>query len=211
MSIAESLRTAKALLTEETWRKGNYFSADGDTLCMCAHGAVQAVVNDMVGSTICRWIDVPKGAIKASYAASDAAEESEAAHAADVARTAARLASCASPTATAAHAAGVVSLQAAEVVYLSLDLADRAEAAEAAGEAARDARLASRDAVTPDLHLPVAGHWTMTPRLGHGAHYVMGLVGLTASYNDKESTTLDDVMRKFDDAIALAERLEAAP
>jgi hypothetical protein len=160
MSIAASLRAAKALLNEKTWRKWEYFSAEGDTLCMCAHGAVQLIVNNSVRSAIATCLREQKGVLKASYAAKDEAEE--------------------------------------------------VEAAQVAGEAAHDARLASCAAVVSEARLPGDNHWAMAPKLGHGAHYVMGLVGLTATFNDAEGTTLGDIYRKFDEAIALAERLEGA-
>jgi hypothetical protein len=39
------------------------------------------------------------------------------------------------------------------------------------------------------------------------AHYIAGMVGLTADFNDAEDTTLADVLAKFDEAIKLAEEL----
>jgi hypothetical protein len=45
-------------------------------------------------------------------------------------------------------------------------------------------------------------------RRGEEAHYLLGMVGLTANFNDRVSTTLDMVKTKFDEAIALAKRLE---
>jgi hypothetical protein len=43
--IVQDLSAARDLLTPETWQKGAYFGERNDTLCMCAHGAVQRVVN----------------------------------------------------------------------------------------------------------------------------------------------------------------------
>lgn len=44
-SITESLQEASDSLTEANWHKGSYFTEKEGVLCMCAHGAVQALVN----------------------------------------------------------------------------------------------------------------------------------------------------------------------
>ncbi len=44
-TLAETLTEARNSLTPLNWRKGSYFKQENDTLCMCAHGAVQALVN----------------------------------------------------------------------------------------------------------------------------------------------------------------------
>jgi hypothetical protein len=43
--IVQDLITARDSLTSETWIKGKLFRQKENTLCMCAHGAVQRVVN----------------------------------------------------------------------------------------------------------------------------------------------------------------------
>lgn len=47
-SLSDEILKARDLLTTETWRKGRYFSSEGSTICMCAHGAMQSVVNTRV-------------------------------------------------------------------------------------------------------------------------------------------------------------------
>jgi len=39
-SLVQKLISAKNALTPDTWRKGKYFQLEGETLCMCAHGAI---------------------------------------------------------------------------------------------------------------------------------------------------------------------------
>lgn len=53
-SIADKLTEARNSLTPKTWQQGNWFKADanGQHICMCAHGAVQAVVNPTVKNII---------------------------------------------------------------------------------------------------------------------------------------------------------------
>ncbi len=36
---------ARNSLTPVNWRKGNFFKLENNNLCMCAHGAVQALIN----------------------------------------------------------------------------------------------------------------------------------------------------------------------
>ncbi len=44
-SLAETLTEARDSLTPVNWRKGAYFKLENNALCMCAHGAVQMLVN----------------------------------------------------------------------------------------------------------------------------------------------------------------------
>ncbi len=39
------LTEARNSLTPANWRKGAYFQSENNNLCMCAHGAVQALIN----------------------------------------------------------------------------------------------------------------------------------------------------------------------
>lgn len=52
MKISDALIEARALLTPEVWHKGGYFAAKGDTVCMCAHGATQSIINDRVAKAL---------------------------------------------------------------------------------------------------------------------------------------------------------------
>lgn len=47
-TYAEQLRQIRDSLTIENWIKGSYFSNKNDTVCMCVHGAAQALVNPQV-------------------------------------------------------------------------------------------------------------------------------------------------------------------
>lgn len=48
MTYAEQLINIHNSLTEESWLQGAFFCKSGDTLCMCAHGAAQAITNPQV-------------------------------------------------------------------------------------------------------------------------------------------------------------------
>lgn len=51
-TLADMLTEARNSLTPVTWKKGSYFKKVNDTLCMCAHGAVQAVVNPVCKNSL---------------------------------------------------------------------------------------------------------------------------------------------------------------
>lgn len=44
-TLASTLETARDSLTPENWRKGSHFVFEDEKLCMCAHGAIQKLVN----------------------------------------------------------------------------------------------------------------------------------------------------------------------
>lgn len=151
-TIAQDLTNAMNRLTPETWRKGNYFKSENNTLCMCAHGALQAEVNPQVRKVI-NNADV-RGASEAAAAAVVAA-------------------------ATAVPAA----------------VADR---------------FRNNDSTLKEI-------WNNRPdyikqeRIYNGvsygfleAHYILGLVGCTTTFNDAKSTTLEMVQAKYLKAIVLA-------
>ena len=138
---------------------------------MCAHGAVQAIIND--------------GVIRALSKASttDADHSATWSGGAPSAAESARQLCIASAVAAYAHPAAAAAT-AAEAVTAVADLA----------AAARDAH-----AIVDWSFVAQRSRWVkkLDP------HYVMGLVGLLASFNDDKGTSLKDVKAKFDEAIAL--------
>jgi hypothetical protein len=134
--IVQDLITARDSLTPETWIKKAYFKQKENTLCMCAHGAVQKVVNPA-----CK---------------------------------------------KAANAAG-------------------ADAGAFAIEQYKDPLKVWNN--RPDY---VRQDKTYD-NINYGnrdLHYLLGMVGLTVSFNDHPDTTLEMVKAKFDEAIQLAKMLE---
>jgi hypothetical protein len=143
--IVQDLITARDSLTPETWIKGNYFKQKENTLCMCAHGAVQKVVNP-----VCK---------------------------------------------KAASAAGTVPVA----------VADAGAGSALAIKQYKDplqAWNARPDYVRQDL---------IYNNINYGSrdlHYLLGMVGLTITFNDDPNTTLEMVKNKFNEAIELAKLLK---
>ena len=102
MNISESLIAARALLTPEVWHKGSYFAAKGDTVCMCAHGATQAIINNSVIAAL-----AAAASPRCSRAAAAPATAARAASAMTAAATAAAITAAAAAAATAAAIAAV--------------------------------------------------------------------------------------------------------
>lgn len=178
-TVAQDIRNAAAALTTATWKKGAYVSVNKGALCMCAHGALQAQVNPEVKRCIAEYV-VPVVWVAPVAWATQVAAAGAAAEAVVVA----------AEPAVAAAAAAARSVAAADYAAAALeDAAGRAVAARAV--------WASRP------------RWVKTPsyRGSLEAHYILGMVGLTAAYNDSASTTLTDVKEKFEQAAQLAEEL----
>mgnify|MGYP001557964647 CR=1 FL=1 len=163
------LKKASDSLTEANWRKGSYFSSDGPTLCMCAHGAQQAQVNKQVRDIVSTF----GGSLPAAKSAGSAA----AATAAVVAATTSAEGSAAASGAGAAAAAAATTTATAAGTLPSLV----------------DAKCAA---------FRKRPKWVRERNLD--SHYIMGLVGLTASFNDRGATTLGMVKEKFAEAIIIA-------
>jgi hypothetical protein len=146
--IVQDLIAARDSLTLETWIKGDYFKQKENTLCMCAHGAVQRVVNP-----VC----------KAAFNVWDASD-------ADV------------PVFGGAVAgAGVAAIDRYnDPLQAWNDRPDRIR---------QDFIFKDKNYGNKELH------------------YLLGMVGLTAYFNDDPNTTLEMVKAKFDEAIALAKLL----
>jgi len=186
-SLSLILIQARDSLTPENWRKGFYFQEDNGTLCMCAHGAVQAIANPQ-----CRLAinTVSWDALLASPApAFLAATPTEAADAA------------------APRPAGSPALVAASAAAMVTEPTAAARGA-AAASAARSSWGQKNDWNNrPD--------WVKRERIINNKNYgnldtsyLLGMVGLTAGFNDDPDTTYEMVIEKFNKAIELAKKLE---
>lgn len=255
-TLSASIRAASDSLTTDTWQQGAYFRAVGEKVCMCAHGAVQAIVNPIVAGIMLNWSPLASSApafttrelapVCDAYAAALLGCGARAAAAADAdaafARRAATVAcgvGAAGVAAAASHAAEVLAASSHELVAGAADeAAARAfgynaatasaavlrahAAAEAAGNAAPPEPLVAAEAWVRENTTPIVNEqilrniWNSRPKWvseqsKHGvrdAHYLLGLVGLTAMFNDALTTTLADVKAKFEEAAKLADLLE---
>lgn len=173
MSLAKQLRDARAILATGAWCQGKYFSlslpVSHGRVCMCAHGAVQTIINPCVRSCIGR----PDDPSVSNVGLADAAEY--------VARAA-------------------VAAYSGESGYAQ-EMAAASRDGATGPEAVKLAKVRSY-MVRPEW---VKYEWPCST----DTSYILGIVGLTTFYNDLPSTTLDDVLSKYDDAIALAELLES--
>lgn len=156
MKLSEQIREAARLLTSETWNQDSYFSARSGRVCMCAHGAMQVVVNEHVR----RALSLPVADMEAVAAAVRASAAGRAAGAAE-------------------------------------------RAADAASLAAGEARAFGTDADQADIRRA----WERRPSWAPESSYMLGLVGLTALWNDAAGRTLDEVRAKFEEAAKLAEEI----
>lgn len=213
MKISEILTQARDSLTDN-WNKGSYFAAVNDRLCMCSHGAVQAIVNPSVKQAL----EMGQVAIQQDSPIN------------------------ATPKQSTAHlACSKVASPLPRAVFSARDaLWERTgEPHEPVRERLRPAAPLqstvnrARDALRDGLHLaPVVAaeaavspsalpmfkslwenrpEWVKSELRGHGsldAHYLLGMVGLTSSFNDDPNTTLQMVKGKFTEAIDLAHQLE---
>lgn len=51
-TYAEQLRAVRDSLTKENWNQGSWFTRKNNTICMCVHGAAQAIVNPQVRTAL---------------------------------------------------------------------------------------------------------------------------------------------------------------
>lgn len=171
MNLQSQLTAARDSLTPENWSKGRFFKLKLDyqatriqAICMCAHGAVQAVVNPACKSSL----------------DTDAAP---------------------SDKVNSAHRAAVVNT-----------LVGRQLPSKAADEASYDVRFANNKSLQSiwDQRPGNVKEDVICNNQNYGnqdAHYLMGMVGLTATFNDDPHTTFEMLIAKFDEAIALAKQL----
>ncbi len=175
--IAQALRDAAKSLTPDNWCRGSYFTVKDGNVRMCAHGAVQAQVNSQVKLALAARV-------------TDAARAADAAARAD----AAEVALAARVATEAVIAAG----ESAEVAGDAARAAAHAADAGARADSARSSALMAFGRRPP---------WVKDSLGGLDAHYIMGIAGLTASFNDNVGTSLDDVLLKLEEAAVLAEEL----
>lgn len=178
--IASILQQAHDLLTPENWIKGSYFSFNGKNFCGCSHGVVQTLVNPKCGALI----DFSKtNVLKLSVAALDALAEAALAEAA--------------LGATAGAAA-----RAAEGVIEGSDLLLVLEYVPCVGATVMfDAASSKVWNSRPDWVKNSSDYGSLD------AHFIMGMVGLTPTFNDDPGTTFPMIKEKFKEAIKLAESL----
>jgi len=154
-TLSDILIQARDSLTPKNWRKGAYFKDDNGTLCMCAHGAVQAIANPQCRLKLAEsLVMAPATALAAATAASVGAGEA---------------ANSPSSTTTAQQ---------------KNDWNNR-----------------------PD--------WVKRERIINNKNYgnldtsyLLGMVGLTITFNDDPDTTYEMVIEKFNKAIELAKKFE---
>ena len=219
-NITRFLVEAKNLLTEQNWKKGSYFSYDSDneTLCMCAHGAVQACANDLVKKIISPFFEKStSSSVEAtSMAAAAPPRGIEEEDLGDLALAAAAAAERASFAAVEAAAGSVAAGSVAAARRLRPRRPRRSTSGGAAPTTATDLpeRVASTPRQTAHNNLEEnffqkvwhdCPNWINSDMLR--AHYIMGMVGLTFHFNDVPSTSLDDIKDKFDQAIELSKVL----
>lgn len=149
-TYAEIFDDLAETLTKENWYQSFLFYSNKDTLCMCAHGALQARINPKTRMALSRY-----------------------------------------PVYTPISQGASGILAANEGRYVS----------------SRNPLLTPQEVW--DIR-PARYRNEVTDYLGHGvleAHYLLGMVGLTAIFNDASSTTLEMVQAKFREAAALARTL----
>lgn len=190
MKISEVITQARARITKTSWFQGSYFCASDGEVCMCAHGAIQATVNPIVLAILGEAPSPSRTsrslALRLSAGAYAALAAAEVADDACVATLAA---------------------EAAAVEGATLAVATHAYAAAERGAALARARGAWEH-FRPiwdgrPLWVRIAGD-----RGSLDAHFVCGLVGLTAGFNDAPSTAWEMVDAKFAEAIAFAKYLD---
>ena len=115
---------------------------------------------------------------------------------------------CAAAAQATAAAAAEAAAEKAAGAAMTAGAARLVEAAAAAGAGALAAASAADEAVEKASDVNV---WNSRPRWvknGLDAHYVLGMVGLTAAFNDAQTTTIRSVKKKFTQAAKLARKLE---
>lgn len=162
-SYAEQLSQVRDSLTLDNWNKGSYFSNKNNILCMCVHGAGQALVNPEVKKAL------ENNKVVAALVASDLSVD----------------ASLAGERAAGRASASVASAVAVETNNKLLELWSN----------------------RPD--------WIKQERIYNSIsygfvnlHYLMGMFGITASFNDSPNTTLDMLKDKLSEAANWAEANE---
>jgi hypothetical protein len=199
-TLIEQLQAARNSLTPTTWHQGSYFANRNNTLCMCSHGALQAQVNPA-----CKAVALGGeqfGEATANVRTGSAATSGEN----DV--------KFATWTNAKDKVAETNSIKAAAAGVVAAKKAVRMGAAWAAEQRFQHVDVALRDPDTLRIIWEQRPSWIKDSFLQNNvdygskdAHYLLGMVGLTASFNDAKTTTLAMVHQKFDEAIELARQL----
>lgn len=178
-TLESKLTVARDSLSPTNWRKGSYFKSEGNTICMCSHGAVQAQVNPD-----CKSIPNPSLPVLSPW-----------------------LRPWSRWIATHPNMSVMSAIKEAieSALFNSLccgrgsnaDLSGQFTAAETRKEI-WDKRS---DTVKSDYILDSVNYGNTE------AHYLLGMVGLTFNFNDDPFTTFEMVQEKFNQAIALAKEL----
>lgn len=182
----EQLIKAQNLLLQDTWGKGAYFKIKNYKLCMCAHGALQIVVNPQVSRSFGRAKNnVEKMIQGANIDALGAAERAKMKIELDYI--------AASPHVNCWAAAEAAESSARKNAFIqSLDADEQRELCHKIWNE-RDQKFKEPD-----------------PKYGSlGAHYILGMVGLTSIFNDDKETTFDMIHNKYTLAIDVADFLNA--
>lgn len=178
-TLRDTLVAARDSLTEETWIKGNFFRNKNKKLCMCSHGALQVQVNPEVRQSLQR-IEMALGANRSLTDAATAAVHGESdTYAFDAAYIANDAIANNACSLTRAFDEGVLA-----TANKTLSLASKYIWENRSDWIRTDSQYGSRE-----------------------VHYLLGMVGLTAAFNDHQKTTLEMIKEKFNQAIALAEEL----
>lgn len=191
MSIKEDLQSALNELTPETWIRSSYFRVEGQRMCFCAHGALQKQVNPAVKDVLA------KASLGLTTPISECVAEAIAARSGAAAPAVA--AASAATAASSAAAAASIAAPAAPTIATAIATA-----------------IARSSAVLADALTLLRRFWDQRPDWvsktnpdygSFDAHYLLGMVGLTANFNDDPKTTLEMIREKFRQAIVLAEDL----
>jgi len=251
--ITQILIDSKGILSPDNWRQGSYFKAESDSLCMCAHGAVQVFANERVFSIVAPFLKqssthhsspstVERAVLMAEAASAADSPGKAASMACGTAKTPIDAASLAATAASrveaslaarrgAASAVGAVDsavaaaasvavtealasaagyeaddVGAADVAFAGIKASHMgATAASEGAQHAEDAAVTPTNASTDAFTMA----WNTRSSWVKGnleAHYILGMVGLTTSFNDS-AKSLQEVLVKFDEAIALSKVL----
>lgn len=181
MTIASDIRAAAESLTHLNWRKGRYFSSKGTLVCMCAHGAMQAQSSSTV-----------KRILSGEILAEGILDPEDVITASHLATTA------------MAGEAACEGINDARHVQRTASYANSLVSSTTATAAAETAESSCRRwaAITVWEHRP---SWVRGRTVE--SSYLLGAVGLTASFNDAVYTTLEMVKEKFEQAAELADLL----
>lgn len=197
--IYDSLIEARDLLTSKNWNKGTYFSVKKNTLCMCAHGALQSKVNPAAEKIVIYFIGDK-----------NLANHGERFYSAIAAKRRHRPAALAFAAAVAATAAAARRALHAGLRHEPAHAAILASVAGLTPNAEDDAAVRAAPGIAAQKLWEMRPDWVRYNDKDYGsldAHYLLGLVGCTTAFNDDPSTTLEMVKEKFTEAANLAQSL----